>query len=444
MALFTNFVDSKKLSQVTYYSYFPVLEEGSGKEESMRLLFSDNAIAYTVKFNFTTKAISEGEKNWFNQPLIDLADKSRFIPKEKIKRLDFSKKKHNKCIVLNLLDYCYGHSLIKLLNIESFYRDYSETHDLFILSFPDVEDYLPLGKFNSCLLDLSFSEIKKIYNLRSVLDKVRENYSEVDFGVLDAYLKIDNKPQKVDFYNYFGSAENKYIDKKLVTFHYRADDGRAWGEGSQVKNVIKLFTILRPYFSKEVIFCVLGDKDKHSFPDWIVDKRIQKYPNPLVYEYSQIVARSVMLISVTGSNMVLPSLLSKGMLVHFVKEPLIRLTGTDVVNYKNNINSSTYEHIYIFENGIRSISAKKLAFRLIRLFEGKLSIEFKSHAVDCVRNGKPASTQKEYILEQHSYFDYNRAKQLNAKVNTKYWNAINGNNFAKRVVKKIAKILVKK
>ncbi|MBK7819391.1 MAG: hypothetical protein IPJ60_19005 [Sphingobacteriaceae bacterium] len=93
--------------------------------------------------------------------------------------------------------------------------------------------------------------------------------------------------------------------------------------------MIELFNILRPYFSKEVLFCVLGDKDKYSFPDWILDKRIHKYPNPIVYEYSQIIASSVLIISVTGSNMVLPSLLSKGMLVHFVKEPLIRLTGTD-------------------------------------------------------------------------------------------------------------------
>jgi len=444
MALFTNFVDTKQLNHVTYYSYFPVLEEGTDAEESMRLLFSDNAIAYTIKFNSKTKLVQEGEKNWFNQPLIDLADKTRHLPKDKVKRLDFSNKKHDKCIVLNLLDYCYGHSLIKLLNIESFYNDYAETHDLFVISFPDIEDYLPVGKFNSCLLDLNFSEIKKIYNLRSIINKVRENYSEVDFGVLDAYLKIEDKQKKIDFYNFYGEVENTYKNKKVVTFHYRADNGRAWGEGKQVKNVIEFFNILRPYFSKDVLFCVLGDKDKYSFPDWIVDKRIKKYPNPIVYEYSQIIASSVLITSVTGSNMVLPSLLSTGMLVHFVKEPLIRLTGTDVANYKNSINTTTYDHIYIFENGIKSIAPKKLAARLIRLFEGKLSIEYKGYSIDCVRSGKPASSQKEYILQKHSYFNYNKAKELNSELNNQYWRSISGNNLIKRVVSKISRSLLKK
>ena len=120
MALFSNYLSLEQLNMVNYYSYFPVLEEGSGDNESFKLLFSDNAIAYPIKFNTKTKEIKEGEKNWFNQPLIDLADKNRQLSESTISRFDVSQKKHSKCIVINLLDYCYGHSLIKLLNIESF------------------------------------------------------------------------------------------------------------------------------------------------------------------------------------------------------------------------------------------------------------------------------------------------------------------------------------
>lgn len=439
MPLFSNYLSLEQLNRVNYYSYFPVLEEGSGDNESFKLLFSDNAIAYSIKFNTSTKAIQEGEKNWFNQPLIDLSDKNRHIPENAIKRMSFSKKKHSKCIIINLLDYCYGHSLIKLLNIESFYKDYSDTHDLFVISFPDVEDYLPTGKFNSCLLDLTFSQIKQIYSLKSVIDQIKGNYKEVDFAVLDAYLKISDRTAKVDFYNFFGPNKNPYKDRKMVTFHYRADSGRAWGEGRQKKNVVELLSLVRSYFSKEVIFCVLGDKDKHTFPDWILDKRIAKYPNPIVYEYSHIIANSVLIVSVTGSNLVLPSLLAKGMLVHFVKEPLIRLTGTDVVNYTNYINESTYNNIYIFEDGVRSIKAKQLAFRLIRLFEGKLSIEYKDHSANCVRNALPLLTQKEYIIKNHGYFEYNKAKELNNEINTKYWQSIRRKNILKLVTNKFLK-----
>jgi hypothetical protein len=441
--LFSNFLNREQLKRVTYYSYFPVLEEGSEGNESFKLLPSDDAIAYTIKFHPKTKEIKEGEKNWYNEPLIDLAEKARHLPESKIKRLDFSKKKHSKCIIINLIDYCYGHSLVKLLNIENFYKDYSETHDLFVISFPDVEDYLPLDKFNSCLLDLSFSEIKKILNLESLLNKVKENYSEIDFAVLDAYLTIENRIEKTNFYNFYGKNENIYKDKKIVTFHYRADKGREWGGIKQGENVIELLSLLRPYFRKDVLFCVLGDKDDHAFPDWIIDKRIKKYPNPIVYEYSQIIASSVLIVSITGSNLVLPSLISKAMLVHFVKEPFVRLTGTDVVNYEDYSSQTTYDNIYIYEDGSESVKPKRLAFKLLRLFEGRLAIEYKSYSMSCLKASKPTSTQKDYILEKHSYFNYIIAKDLNNEINMRYWRAINRRHIIKRIINKVKRSLAR-
>lgn len=441
--LFSNFLTIEQLKRVTYYSYFPVLEEGSEGNENFKLLPSDDAIAYGIKFSAKTKEILEGEKNWFNQPLIDLVDKNRHLPVSKIKRLDFSKKKHSKCIIINLIDYCYGHSLVKLLNVEDLYKDHSDTHDLFVISFPDVEDYFPKEKFNSCLLDLTFSEIKSIYNFEGIINEVKKNYETVDFAVLDAYLKIEDKSAKINFYNFFGRGENLYKDKKIVTFHYRADNGRAWGENKQKENVVELFNVLRPYFSSDVLFCVLGDKDKHVFPEWILDKRILKYPNPIVYEYSQIIASSVLIVSVTGSNLVLPSLLTQGMLVHFIKEPLVRLTGTDVVNYKSYTSESTYNNIYIFEDGTHSVKPKELAERLIRLFEGKLAIEYKSYSVNSIKRSKLTLTQKEYVIQMHSYFNYSKAKELNNAINESYWRSINRRYILKRIVNKIKRTISK-
>lgn len=439
--LFSNYLTLDQLKQVTYYSYFPVLEEGSEGNENFKLLPSDDAIAYGIKFSAKTKEVLEGEKNWFNQPLIDLLDRNRHLPVSKIKRLDFSKKKHSKCIIINLIDYCYGHSLVKLLNVENFYKDHSDTHDLFVISFPDVEDYFPKEKFNSCLLDLTFSEIKSIYNFEGIINEVKKNYETVDFAVLDAYLKIEDRSEKINFFNFFGEGENEYKNKKIVTFHYRADNGRAWGENKQKENVVELFNLIRPYFSSDVLFCVLGDKDKHVFPKWILDKRIHKYPNPIVYEYSQIIASSVLIVSVTGSNLVLPSLLTKGMLVHFIKEPLVRLTGTDAVNYKSYTSESTYNNIYIFEDGTHSIKPKELAERLIRLFEGKLAIEYKSYSVDSIKRSKLTLTQKEYVLQMHTYFNYNKAKELNSAINESYWRSINRKYILKRIVNKIKRTI---
>ncbi|MBK7819388.1 MAG: hypothetical protein IPJ60_18990 [Sphingobacteriaceae bacterium] len=35
--LFSNFLSAEQLKRVTYYSYFPVLEDGSGDDESFKL-----------------------------------------------------------------------------------------------------------------------------------------------------------------------------------------------------------------------------------------------------------------------------------------------------------------------------------------------------------------------------------------------------------------------
>ncbi|MBK7819389.1 MAG: hypothetical protein IPJ60_18995 [Sphingobacteriaceae bacterium] len=61
------------------------------------------------------------------------------------------------------------------------------------------------------------------------------------------------------------------------------------------------------------------------------------------------------------------------MLVHFVKEPFVRLTGTDVVNYEGYSSQTTYDNVYIFENGKRSTKPKELAYRLLRLFVKEIS-----------------------------------------------------------------------
>ena len=442
--LFSEILSNTEMEQFNYCSYFPIVTDNKTPYQSIKLLPSDDAVAYTIKFDYKTKSIYEGERNWYNEPLLEKIDLDRLMPLEKIKRIDFSKKRHSKCIVLNLLDYCYGHSLVKLLNVESFYRDYKDTHDLFLISFPDIEDYIPKESFNNCLLDVTFGDIKKIYSLKGILDKVKENYDEVDYGVLDAYLRIEDKESKISFYNFYGIEDNTYKDKKLVTFHYRADNGRAWGEKKQSHNVTELLSEMRGYFSKDVIFCVIGDRDKNTFPEWVLDKRIERYPNPIVHEYSQIISSSVIMVSVTGSNLVLPSLLSKGMIVHFVKEPLMRLTGTDVVNYRGYVNETTYEHVYIFEKGTYSTNPIKLARRLIRMYEGKLAIEFKGYSMDCIRSKKVVPTQKEYILQTHSYFNYIKAKELNDQINQSYWRAINRKFIVKRIINKIKKLISKK
>lgn len=420
--LFSSFLTPEQVNSVKYYSYFPVIEEKSGVCNYARLLPSDNAIAYPIVYDTITKEITKGTKSWYNEKLVDFADPLKLLPAEKVTRMDFSQKKHSKCIVFNLLDYCYGHSFLKLLNSESFYEDYSDSHDLFLISFPDIEDYIPKGKFNGCSLNLTFSEINKIYNLEPILTAIRSHYDEVDFPVLDAYLKVENKRKTTDFFNFYGTLENSFKDKNIVTLYYRKERGRKlWGDNEASQGALFLAT-LRKYFSHDVLFCVLGDKDENNFPSWIMDKRTVKYPNPLVYEYSQILSSSVLVVGVIGSNLVLPSLLSPGMVVHIVKEDFTRLTSTDVINYNGYAVNTAFEQVYLFEDiQKKGYNAEELAIKILRLFAGKLFIDYRNKSFDLLRNSTEVLSQTEYILKVHSYCHYDKIMELDTQINEKVY-----------------------
>ena len=78
------------------------------------------------------------------------------------------------------------------------------------------------------------------------------------------------------------------------------------------------------------------------------------------------------------------------------------------------------------------------------MYEGKLAIEFKGYSMDCIRSNKVVPTQKEYILQTHSYFNYIKAKELNNRINQSYWQAINRKYIVKRIINKIKKIISEK
>ena len=422
MLLFSHFLNQEELDKVTYFSYYPVLIERSERQPIARILPSDDCIAYVTEFEIETKKILKGEKNWFNEALIEKIDTKRLLPDEKIKSINFFHKKHDKCIFFNLLDYCYGHSLVKLLNVQKFYEAYHYTHDIFIVSFPDIHDYFPKKDFSSCLLALSFSEIKTIHNLENLINKVKANYKTVDFPVMDAYLKIENKPSTIQFFNFYGEGPNSYKDKKIVSVCYRKELGRKLWGNSQAEQMTQFLIVLKAYFDKDVLYCILGDKDEKQFPSWILDKRVSNYPNPCVYEYSQIASSSILTIGVIGSNLMIPSLLSPGMVVHIVKEDFTNLTATDSINYNEYSTKTAFDHIYLYEDlNKRDFSPRDLAYKILRLFAGKLFINYRDVCIGLLRDTKKVATQAEFILAEHSYFKYSKVKQLIFEFNTRVY-----------------------
>lgn len=404
---FSDYLTPEQMKSVNYYTYFPVLETTVNGTETCRLLPSDDAIAYDFEFEPDTKKILSGEVSWYSEPLYKKIDRNNLLPEQKIKA-EFKAAPKDKCIIVNLLDHCFGHSFVKFLNIIDFYEQYSVTHDLVLLSFGYVKDYLPAGKFSIIHLDLSFGEVQKLYSLKNVISLVRQQYKEVDFAVLEAFKKFEDKEKLPSFFNFFGEGPNPYPGKKFVVFNYRKGFDRSWNALGQAKRVTQLFVELKKYLSAEVVFCVIGDKDRYHFPEWVLDKRIDKFPNPILYEYNYILKNTVFAIGLMGSHMITASVLSD-MTVHLTPERYLRVASTDIVNYKTTTTQSYFTHLYLQGNATTSdLKPKDVAYKILLTFVGRLLVEHKDAGHEILKKKGKVPLQMEYIEQAHPYFNYAR------------------------------------
>jgi hypothetical protein len=405
--LFSDFLERSDLQFVNYYTYYPVIEKSRNGVETCRILPSDDAVSYIIEFETKTKKLLSGEINWFNEHLFREYDKDKIIPESRVS-WQFAGITKKRCIVINLIDFCYGHSFVKLLNILDFHKKYSGTHDLVIISFGYIREFLPDEKFNIVELQLSFSEAQKAYSFKEILKGIREKYEEVDFAVLDAYKRFESRNEMLSFYNFFGKLEDPYKGKNIITFNYRKGVDRSWAGKRQASNVIKYFTVLREYFDAATFFCVIGEKDDRVFPDWVLDKRIQKFPNPILHEYHYILQHSVITIGMLGSHMLSASVLSQ-MTLHLTPEVYLRVAATDIINHSTYSSPSYFEHVYIEGNSLLTDhSPKSLAYKTISLFLGKISLEYKEKCLLILKEKGSVVLQKDYILEAYSFFNYDR------------------------------------
>ena len=432
--LFSHFLSREELRSVNYYSYFPVLETKSGNDTVCRILPSDDAVSYVLEFEENSKRIIRGEINWFNEPLYKNLRPDNTISEESL-QYELLPPKNKACIVINLIDFCYGHSFVKLLNILDFYKSFSESHDIVVLSFGYVKDFLPKDKFSIVHIQIGFGATQKAPSFKPILNKIRSQYETVDFAVLDAYKRFDDRTEITGFFNFFGTLQNPYPGKKFLTFNYRKGIDRSWGGTRQGKNVLKWFEQLRPYFDSSVQCCVIGEKDHVTFPDWVLDKRISSFPNPLLHEYHHILQNSVFTVGLIGSHMLSASVLSY-MTIHLTPQAFMRVSATDILNYKNYTSPSYFNHVYL--NGDAAMddySPARLAYESMMLLLGKISLEYKENCLEELKRNKTVELQSEYIKEKHRYFLVDKFNGLKKEMDKKHHSKIRLKSIISRLKK---------
>lgn len=254
-------------------------------------------------------------KCWFGVPLLKSLQSPKTDSDIEFKAEKFREVK--KVIILNCIDYLYGHCLLKLLNAESHIKN-NPAFGLIIIVPIFLRWMVPQGVAEVWTVNIPLS---KAQNYFPCLDQLIQEESE---RFIEIYVsRAHSHPKDFNITNFTGIDKHDFKRKDFrITFIWRED--RPWCNHDfslrvarklnymkpllcwQNYKICKLFSFLRKKIS-EAKFTVAGLGTSTRFPKWIDDQRIGQFNENLERETCKIYAESRLVIGVHGSNMLLPS-----------------------------------------------------------------------------------------------------------------------------------------
>ncbi len=326
-------------------------------------LVSDLKIGQAIYSPYTVclerrEVLGEGNRpnsiSWFGKPLLTslLKPDNKKIEIHIDKRIDC-----DEVVILNCMDYLYGHSLLKLLNAERHLDDGSDT-GLVVIVPEFLRWMVPEGVAEVWVVDLKLDEMRAYYpDLDKKIQRECDRFTSVK--VSRAY----SHPVNVDISRFTGVSRHDFSRKNpRLTFIWRGD--RLWNGFNiigilarrgipgflflwwQRRKIISLFKRLKRNLP-DVKFTVAGIGREGKFPDWIDDQRLDP---PLSKEQERalcrVYAESRMVVGVHGSNMLLPTA-HAGMVVDLMPRDRWGNLAQDNLMQDSNLQMLQYRSVFL-------------------------------------------------------------------------------------------------
>lgn len=256
-----------------------------------------------------------GYQPWFGNPLCwstrnPARGEDIHIDREVIKIFD-------QVVILNCLDYLYGHSLLKLFNSEHYLRNLPQ-YGLIVIVPKAIKWMVPSGVAEIWSVNLPLTGFLNFYpSLHMSIQQLCERYSTVFLS------KGYPHPKDFSISRYTGIAKHSFdCNDWRITFVWRND--RVWCKEEsytnrktdsmakqqliqrQVDNICDFFDLLKCQFPSAK-YTVAGLGSGGIFPGWIEDFRMESLAQNDEKRICQVYADSRLVIGVHGSNMILPS-----------------------------------------------------------------------------------------------------------------------------------------
>lgn len=256
-----------------------------------------------------------GSASWFGEPLLRSLRNPVDAPPVSLKVERFSTSK--RVIILNCIDFLYGHSLLKLLNAEAHLAHNPEL-GLVVLAPAFLHWMVPQGVAEIWIVDLPLARAQNFHpELDRLIQKECERFDEI-------YLSpAHSHPKEFDITRFTGIERHAFEgDDFRITFIWRED--RLWSEKRwmvriarrvggmkllllrQNFKVRRLFFLLRLRFP-HARFTVIGLGTATRFPAWVDDRRVDRFDSEREQEVCRLYAESRLVLGVHGSNLLLPS-----------------------------------------------------------------------------------------------------------------------------------------
>ncbi|MEQ9000322.1 MAG: hypothetical protein RID53_27935 [Coleofasciculus sp. B1-GNL1-01] len=289
------------------------------------------------------------------------------IQNPELERLNISKDVFRVChevIILNCIDYLYGHCLLKLLNAQR-HLDHHSDSGLIIIIPQFLRWMVPEGVAEVWTVPIPLKKGQCYYP--SFAEFVNEELKRFDKIYIS---KAYSHPCQFDITQFTGVEKHRFEQKDIkITFIWRED--RPWCSmsffrlirklrilhlGLLIQNwrVKRLFKKIRLQVS-EAKFVVAGLGTQTQFPKWIEDVRIDKFDEKIEKQMCKLYSESRLVIGVHGSNMLLPSA-HAGMTLDLMP-PRWGNFAQDILYQENDSRLASFRYRYLpIETSIRKLA----------------------------------------------------------------------------------------
>jgi len=289
-------------------------------------------------------------------------------------------KSYDRVIILNCVDYLYGHSLLKLLNAQ---RHLESNPDLGLIVI--VQKFMrwmvPEGVAEVWTVPISLKNGQDYYpSFAEFVEKQCQRFEEI--YVSEAY----SHPSRFDITKFTRVPRHSFDDREQVkiTFVWREDRLLVNNFLFRVLRKLKLLEIalgiqnwkVQQLFEKirsklpEAKFAVAGLGTTTKFPKWIEDCRVERFNEKTEKETCQIYSESRLVIGLHGSNMLLPSGLA-GMTLDLIESRWGNF-AQDVLYQETNPRLASFRYRYLPSQ----LSADILANIVAQMIETQADFDF--------------------------------------------------------------------